>query len=66
MTRTSAVMLAVPEPGTFLKRTDVRVAIATAVAVASLMIGIWIGRRQSAPSAVSGPDHTQGPLVRSP
>ena len=41
------VMVAVPESTMFLKRTDVRVAIATAVAVGTLMLGIWIGRHQS-------------------
>ena len=43
----SPVMIAVPEPKAFLNRTDVRVAIATAVAVGSLMLGISIGRRQT-------------------
>jgi hypothetical protein len=61
----AAVTVTVPETGAFLKRTDVRVAIATAVAVASLMLGIWIGRQQSPSPGVSGAIHTQGPL-RSP
>jgi hypothetical protein len=66
VTRTSAVMIAVPESPAFLKRTDVRVAIATAVAVASLMLGIWIGRRQGPPAQIDGMVHTDAPLVRSP
>ena len=61
----SAVTVTVPETGAFLKRTDVRVAIATAVAVASLMLGIWIGRRQSPAPGLGGAIHTQAPL-RSP
>ena len=64
--RTSAVMIAVPESPAFLKRTDVRVAIATAVAVASLMLGIWIGRRQGPPAQIDGMVHTVAPQVRSP
>jgi hypothetical protein len=42
--RTSEVLVAVPQTLSILKRSDVRFAIATAVAVASLMLGIWIGR----------------------
>jgi hypothetical protein len=42
--RTSDMLIAVPQTVAILKRTDVRIAIATAVAVASLMLGIWIGR----------------------
>jgi hypothetical protein len=64
--RTSAVMIAVPESPAFLKRTDVRVAIATAVAVASLILGIWIGRRQAPSTQIDGMVHTEAPQVRSP
>ena len=64
--RTSAVMIAVPESPGFLKRTDVRVAIATAVAVASLMLGIWIGRRQGPRAQIDGMVHTEASQVRSP
>jgi len=49
--RASQVMIAVPATSAFLRRRDVRAAIATALAVASLMLGIWIGRRQAIPSA---------------
>jgi hypothetical protein len=63
--RVSATIVAVPESRTFLARTDVRVAIATAVAVATLIIGIWIGRRQ-APSPIGSAIHAQFPADRSP
>jgi hypothetical protein len=62
--RTSAVMIAVPESQAFLKRTDVRVAIATAVAVMSLMAGIWIGRRQAPTNGIDGTAHTQAQQFR--
>ena len=58
------VTVSVPEPPAFFRRTDVRVAIATAVAVASLMLGIWIGRHQPPPSPVGGPVQSQAPLLR--
>jgi hypothetical protein len=60
--RASEVMVAVPVR-TFLRRRDVRAAIATALAVASLMLGIWIGRRQVPPSA-GGAAVTQPPRGR--
>jgi hypothetical protein len=43
--RTSAVMVAVPESRPLLQRTEVRMAIATAVAVATQILGFWLGRR---------------------
>jgi hypothetical protein len=48
--RASQVMIAIPATSAFLRRRDVRAAIAMALAVASLMLGIWIGRRQAIPS----------------
>jgi hypothetical protein len=54
VTRTSAVMVSVPEPKAFLERPDVRVAIVTAVAVGVLMLGIWIGGRKSGSSDAIG------------
>lgn len=64
--RASAVMVAVPESPAFFKRTEVRVAIATAVAVGTLMLGIWIGRRQAPPPAVNGGVATRGFGTRAP
>jgi len=64
--RTSAVMITVPESPAFLKRTDVRVAIATAVAVASLMLGIWIGRQQAPSAQIDGMVHNETSQVRTP
>jgi hypothetical protein len=46
VTRASAVV-SVSDRVAFLGRSEVRVAVATAVIVASLMLGIWIGRRNS-------------------
>ena len=59
-TVSAPVMIAVPESTTFFRRTDVRVAIATAVAVASLMLGIWIGRHQSTPIGDPTPGQSLG------
>jgi hypothetical protein len=50
----SSIAVAIPESAHFLKRTDVRLAIATAIAVASLMLGIWIGRHQPASIPTDG------------
>jgi len=44
VTRASAVV-SVPDKMPFLQRSEVRVAVATAVIVASVMLGLWIGRR---------------------
>jgi hypothetical protein len=52
--RPSAVGLGVPEPMTFLKRPEVRFAIATAVAVGTLMLGMWIGGKKSGAAEVPG------------
>jgi len=62
----SPVSVSVPEPKAFLKRTDVRVAIATALAVGSLMLGIWIGRQQTPSPATSGTIRIEGLRARSP
>lgn len=43
--RPSAVLAAVSDRLPMLQRTEVRAAIATAVAVAMLILGIWLGRR---------------------
>jgi hypothetical protein len=42
----SPLSIAPPESKGFFKRSDVRVAIAMALAVGSLMMGIWMGRRE--------------------
>jgi hypothetical protein len=47
VSRASAVVVALPESHAFLRRPEVRAAIATAVIVATLMVGIWLGRRNA-------------------
>ena len=54
VTRPSAIVVGVPEPMTFLRRPEVRFAIATAVAVGTLMLGMWIGGKRSAAADVTG------------
>lgn len=66
--RTSAVLAALPERLPMLHRVGVRAAIATAVAVAMLTLGIWLGRKW-APTAVlptgAAPIESSGRLSRS-
>ncbi|MEO5569028.1 MAG: hypothetical protein ABIR92_11080 [Gemmatimonadaceae bacterium] len=50
--RTSAVLAAVPERLPMLQRIEVRAAIATAVAVAMLILGIWLGRKWTPTAAL--------------
>ena len=64
--RASAVMIAVPETPTFLKRRDVRAAIATVVTVGALVLGIWIGRHSSTPGVNSSAITPAGSSVRTP
>jgi hypothetical protein len=64
--RISPTAIPVPETRTFLARADVRVAIVTAAAVVALMVGIWIGRRESPAAPIDSAIHAQFPLSRSP
>ena len=41
--RTSDAIVRLPEPMAFLKRSDVQIALTTAVVLGALMLGIWIG-----------------------
>ncbi len=52
--RASTVDAIVPAPITFFRRPEVRFAIATAVAVGTLMLGMWIGGKRSGPPEVTG------------
>lgn len=59
--------MAVPETIPLLQRPEVRVAIATAIAVATLMLGVWIGRKNAPgadPLSRSVPGAPPAPLAR--
>jgi hypothetical protein len=61
VTRPSSVVAALPDSVAFLKRPEVRFAIATAVAVGTLMLGMWIGgKRSPTPEATGSASVGQG------